>query len=357
MEWCNKTIDKILDPSIDVKEVLEGVLRPEMISIRPNTIPYRIDWPIELELCNKRVVYIENGSIDEPIFNTEILLCDNNETDDIVFCVRSESFKEEFTLTIKESGYVISHKDGNILTIHLRKNELLLREFLQENPPTIKFVDQSMLEGNYYVTLKQKKSLTFSKSKIAIWNWKTEGIDIKKESQGLLKKKDSIQYYTIEKLKETGRFSVIFDDDNSGEIADIVTIEKKGEEVAFEFYHCKFSHGDVPGSRVSDLYEVCGQAEKSVNWKQDISKVIDRMIKREGDRIKYGKTSRFEVGDLMILQEIKNRLKVFPASLKIYIVQPGVASNEMTEGMNQILAASDNFLHETYGLELFLICS
>ena len=31
-------------------------------------------------------------------------------------------------------------------------------------------------------------------------------------------------------------------------------------EIHFEFYHCKYAHGNNPGGRLSDLYEVCGQA-------------------------------------------------------------------------------------------------
>ncbi len=355
MEWCNKTIDKIMDSSINVKEILDGVLIPRIITEIPNIVPYRIDWPIELDLCNETAVYLHNGIIDEAIFNTEILLCDNTEVDNIIFCVKSENFHEEFLFTIDKEGFRIQHKEGNILSINKSKKEFLLKDFFQENPPNIKFVDQSMLEGNYYVTLKEKQSLNFSVNKIIKWEW--EGVDIKKESQGLSKNVDSIQYYLIKKLKDSREYALIFDDDNSGEIADVIAIKIKTEEIVFEFYHCKFAHGDKPGGRVADLYEVCGQAEKSVNWKQNLNKVVDRMVKRENDRNKSGRPSRFELGDFSSLYEIKNRLKVFPSCLKIYIVQPGVHSNKISEGMNQILAASDNYLFETYGLDLYLICS
>ena len=91
---------------------------------------------------------------------------------------------------------------------------------------------------------------------------------------------------------------------------------------------------------MSDLYEVCGQAEKSVEWKQDMINVIDRMIRRENQRINADKTSRFEVGDFEVLGEIRNRLKMFPATLKIYVVQPGVDGTSITDDMNQILMAS-----------------
>lgn len=230
-------------------------------------------------------------------------------------------------------------------------------EFFKVNPPRIKFVDQSTLEGNYYVTLKEKLSLKFSDSNIVRWNWKERDVDITVESQGLNKKKESIQYCVIKYLKSLEKYDVIFDDDNSGEIADIVTIKIEKEVVAFEFYHCKYSHGKEAGHRVSDLYEVCGQAEKSVEWKQDMISVVDRMIKRENKRINEGKTSRFEIGNFEVLGEIKNRLKTYPATLRIFVVQPGVDGGSITDDMHQVLMASKTYLQETYGIEMNLICS
>lgn len=57
---------------------------------------------------------------------------------------------------------------------------------------------------------------------------------------------------------------MIFDDDGSGEIADIVAFAEKDDEIILELYHCKYSNGKTPGGRINDLYEVCGQTEKSV---------------------------------------------------------------------------------------------
>lgn len=43
MDWCNQTIDKVLDTSIDVEKLLEGVLIPKEIFEIPDVYPYRID--------------------------------------------------------------------------------------------------------------------------------------------------------------------------------------------------------------------------------------------------------------------------------------------------------------------------
>lgn len=128
-------------------------------------------------------------------------------------------------------------------------------------------------------------------------------------------------------------------------------------EVHFEFYHCKYAHGNNPGGRLSDLYEVCGQAEKSVLWKSDMISVLDRMKYREGKRMKDKGISRFEKGDVKKLAYLKNKLKFVKATLDIYIVQPGVSQKQITNEMHQILCGTQAYLLDTYGSVLKLICS
>lgn len=357
MDWCNQTIDKVLDTSIDVEKLLEGVLIPKEIFEIPDVYPYRIDWPIELDLCNDTNVYLGNQFHEISLLNSAIRLVECDEKSEIHFKVETEEFYEEIKLTIDNNGYYFTHCSGDLLNIHIKKRECSLIDFFKENPPRVKFVDQSTLEGNYYVTLLQKSPLRFPDSNIIRWNWEDKGVDIMVESQGLNKKKNSIQYCVINYLKSLEKYDVIFDDDNSGEIADIIAIRIEKEVVDFEFYHCKYSHGEKAGHRVSDLYEVCGQAEKSVEWKQDMISAVDRMIRRENKRINDEKTSRFEVGDFEVLGEIKNRLKMYPATLKIFIVQPGVAGDVITDDMNQVLMASKTYLQETYGIEMGMICN
>lgn len=357
MEWCDQIIDKITDTSIDVEKLLQGVLIPQEISELPNVKPYRIDWPIELDLCNDSNVFLSTRFHNESLYNSSIKLAEKDIDDGICFRIETEDFYEELEMTINKKGFFFKHVSGDVITLHQKKKELILSDFFAENPPRIKFVDQSTLEGNLYVTLQTKSPIRFPDINVIRWNWKEKGVNIKVESQGLSKKTESIQYCLIEELKASNKYTVIFDDDNSGEIADVVAIRIEEDSVLFEFYHCKYSHEEQPGARVSDLYEVCGQAEKSVEWKQDMIKVVERMLKREKQRISNERPTRFELGDCEILEEIKNRLKFYSSSLKIYIVQPGVDGDAITQDMNQVLMASKVYLQETYGVDLRLICS
>ncbi|HFL3828708.1 TPA: hypothetical protein ACG3RW_004100, partial [Clostridioides difficile] len=106
-----------------------------------------------------------------------------------------------------------------------------------------------------------------------------------------------------------------------------------------------------------DLYEVCGQAEKSVSWKQKPIDLIDRIKYREVSRNKENKPSRFEIGDLHELSIIRKKLMRQKSNMNIYIVQPGVDSAKITPDMNSLLATSHSYCMDTFGIELKLICS
>jgi superfamily II DNA or RNA helicase len=358
IKWSDKQADKILDSSISTATVLSGALIPEVISARPNVVPYRIDFPIEIEAELKSSIYAKTTLHDSQIYLLDIGLTAFDATLDISFYVGNEVFKEEFTLEIGASDYSIKHKSGSSIRIGFgRGREMLLKDYFQENPPTIWFVDGSSLEGNLLVKLKDVAPATFPSGNITAWDW--TGIDIRKESQGVTKETNSIQYKLISELKSGNQYTLIFDDDGSGEVADVVAIKEDTQQkrLLFELYHCKFSTSDQAGTRVEDLYAVCGQAEKSNRWATDAKLLLERLRKRENDRRLKGKTSRYEVGDDKLLFTLKNKLKIYSAEYAVYIVQPGVDSGNITQPMNQVLCSASSYLMDTFGIPLNLICS
>jgi hypothetical protein len=184
-----------------------------------------------------------------------------------------------------------------------------MSDFFYDNPPIIWFADGSALEGNQYVELKNVKP-PYSAAKIHAWDW--AGTNIRKESQGTEKRADSVQAKVIRELR-TRDYHMIIDDDGKGEVADVVAIRIQGELTAptgieVEFYHCKYSGGAEPGQRIDDLYEVCGQAQKSIRWmcsSEKRSDLFTHLLRREAGREEAGLASRYEVGDTEMLQMIR----------------------------------------------------
>ena len=356
--WCDEQANKVLSSDIDTTEILKGALIPETISRRPVTIPYRIDFPAEIAMDLSGAVTIQSPLFETSMFLVDIRLSDFDETSDLSFWVGNDTFKEEFTLNLTDKEYFFSHKSGTELSLQFRrKQRMSLVDYFQNNPPTIWFVDGSSLEGNLLVKLKADRPIKFPEDRIIHWDW--SNVDISKESQGTDKAVDSIQYKLISELKTINKYCLIFDDDGPGEIADVIAVQEDpaNYRLRFELFHCKYSGAQQAGARVGDLYEVCGQAEKSIRWASDAKSVVERLIKRESDRRNKYLSSRYEIGNDNVVYQLKNKLKIYSTEFHVYIVQPGVDGYNITPPMHQVLCSAEAYLKDTYAVPLSLICS
>jgi hypothetical protein len=195
-----------------------------------------------------------------------------------------------------------------------------------------------------------------------VWDW--TGVDLTKESQGKEKEEDSIQARLISTLKN-GDFAMIIDDDGKGEAADVVTIKLVGDAAApsridVEFCHCKYSLAATAGRRIEDLYEVCGQAQKSIAWMSSHDKRTDlftHLLRREARRQEAEGAGRYEKGAGELLLMIREMSRLCPVAPKIYIVQPGISRAQATREQLELLSVTETYLIETYRLQFGVIAS
>lgn len=246
-------------------------------------------------------------------------------------------------------------------TLTKRQHTWPLSDFFDENPPVITFADGSYLEGNLLVALPDIYA-PYDRERIDVWDW--SDVNIKKEAQGATRERDSIQFKVIEDLKATGGYDIIYDDDGSGESADVVTIKVTEDEaratIAVDFYHCKYSQESSAGARVGDLYEVCGQAQKSISWLLNQLRNTELFVHllRRDPKIRKGKElSRYQTGDRDTLQSIRNRSRMAALKLRVFIVQPGLSREKATPEQLSLLSVTENFLLETYNVPFGVIGS
>jgi superfamily II DNA or RNA helicase len=357
-DWCSLLGSKLIDEKINPDDVLKGTLVPEEIFERPRIYPIGIEWP--------EIVYIETDSAFQFVFDqthiplilSDINLINPAEDGELIFEIRSGEVFCTFRLIIIKKGETsdysfvqINKKEDAFIEYH--SNRFLVSEFFEHNPPTIWFSDGSSLQGNRYIKLKQDYP-PYPVEKIEAWNW--ENVDLSKESQGFEKLANSIQFRVIQELKRR-QFSVIFDDDDNGESADIVGINYNDSELNIELYHCKYSTGKKPGQRIKDLYEVCGQAQKNNHWARQSTDLFTHLLKREPRRYKNNTYSRFELGtieDLIMIREISRRLRT---KFKIFIVQPGLSKLNASNDQLRLLSVTENYLMETYMIPFGVIAS
>jgi len=366
VEWSKAIGAKVLDETIDPDQILKGTLESELISERPKLMPIGIDWPEEVykELETAYMFVLEDDDTTASrIFETDIALVNPSEDGDLLFQISSESIQSTIKLELfeeeglKDYRFVVS--GDKAVLVKYKSSIVPLEDFFSGDAPVIWFVDGSSLEGNVYTRLKTVYP-PYDKKKIQVWDW--TGIDLRQESQGTAKTQTSIQFRVIETLKKEN-YDVVFDDDGKGESADVVAIRlnagDKNKWIDVEFYHCKFSK-EAPGARIEDLYELCGQAQKSIRWMERHEKQVElfsHLLRREPKRSKKRQASRFEKGDYADLVKIKEMSELLPVKLKISIVQPGLSKAKITQSQLELLSVTENHLLETYELPFCVIAS
>ena len=119
-------------------------------------------------------------------------------------------------------------------------------------------------------------------------------------------------------------------------------------EVKFTFYHAKASGGPNPGQRVTDVYEVCGQAVKSIRWTLSRTVLVERLLSRSRGR----EDERLVVGEREGLKVILEAVQKKKVSYEIVIVQPGISQARMTpDNISLPLASADFFITESGNVE------
>lgn len=330
-------------------------------------MPISVDWPEEMYTTPESLWSVVIGEEEYTLSELSLEIVDPSLDGTLRFAIASEMERAELELELFEEEEIPNYRFVvcGERRVEVRRGERAeaasATEFFYNDPPVIWFSDGSSLEGNQYVELKSAYP-PYNSAIIETWDW--AGVDIRKESQGEGKEEDSVQARVIRELR--GRdYHMIVDDDGKGEAADVVTIRLVGDTSApsridVEFYHCKYSQKATPGQRIKDLYEVCGQAQKSILWMSSSERRTDlftHLLRREERRQEVGASSRFELGDGELLHIIRDISRLCPVCLKIYIVQPGLSKANATRDQLELLSVTENHLKETYQLSFSVIAS
>lgn len=360
--WCNKLSDKLIDDAINPNQVLKETLIPQIVTSIPSIYPTHIDFGDEFyDYSESKVSFKINGS-EHDLSRSSISLVSPNDDGEVRFEIKtplnSAAFKLELFTEGSPGEEVPNFKilkdsvDSSVIIIGSRQIELV--EYLNAYPPIVWFADGSRLEGNEYVELRQV-IVPYPVDNLIAWNW--DGVDLAKEAQGVLPiRTDSIQYRCIQKLIAED-FDIVYDDDYSGEIADIITIKEFDNRIDVQFYHLKFAKDGDVNTRIDNFYEVCGQAQKSVHWKHKKGgEFFEHLLKRK-TKIRSGdERSRLEKGtqnDLERLLHIAKNKK--PMNFEVFIVQPSLSKANVSDSIMTLLGVTENYLKEVGNIDLRVI--
>jgi hypothetical protein len=195
----------------------------------------------------------------------------------------------------------------------------------------------------------------FDRDRLTVLDW--TGTTLTVESQTKDKLAHSIQFRALEHVKHE-EWDVVLDDDGAGEVADVVAMRIDDHGLLVRLVHCKYSHMAEPGARVNDLYEVCGQAQKSISWRRsDLGPFFRTLHDRAQRKMQRDRVTPFEVGDLNKLYELRDRSLGVKRRIEIVIAQPGLSKERATAQQLDLLASTDSYLSTTIGAKLDVWCS
>ena len=357
VDWCQDIGRAVNDPGITTDGVFKSAMRPRQISDRPAVPPVAIHWPESLLMHIEDRIEITFG--DKPVLFTEcdIELLDNARTGPLRFAVRSDDQSAEFEIVFADGGARYPQRSGPKTTIKVGSKIQTLSESFADDAPQIDFGDGSLLIYSHLYALPEGETVQpYPPEKIEVWDWSKT--NIRTEAQGVAKRVDSVQRLVIETLlADTEPYDVIFDDDGKGEIADVVALRITDSVVSVTLFHCKYSSAATPGARLGDLYEVCGQAQKSARWRDRPNRMLQHMLKREQMRRDRGVSSRIERGSAAMIKKLKAGWQDHRFEYDVRIVQPGLSRQAIGEEGLHLLAGVETYLLETRAMKLRIIGS
>ncbi len=352
MRWCDRLGQKLLDERITTERILRNLVKAvAQESLPAGKIPLAIDWPEDVLFEREDRIALVAGDTAEPFQDCEISLEDFTCEGGIHFRIGSDRFAATYRFTIESGAPNFFQLTGPALAIRRGKKEQALLEWFLESPPHVYMADGDMLVGSALFIVPPRDAVpVFDLKRITTGGW--EGVNIRSESQGLDKRPDSIQRRVIDRLLEDP-WDIVFDDDGAGEVADVVAMKLEGNRLRVHLYHCKYSSKAKPTARIEDLYEICGQAQKSVRWAEQLGNMLKRLQRREAARLKANKASRFERGGLPLLVTWINRWQQLRPDYAMTLVQPGYSKKAAEPAHLEVLAATQSYLTDTYRMPMY----
>jgi superfamily II DNA or RNA helicase len=227
LEWCRSIGKKITDNSIKTDSFVRNLVKQTQISERPKNKPVlAVHWPESFLIDIEERMSVCFGDSDWiGFFECEIETQNYDSEGPIRFTVSTDEYESTFEVSLSAEKAEYIQVDGP--PVMFKKGaERPLSEVFADDPPHIYFADGDFLIFNELFSLPiHDDRQAFDISKIETRDW--DGVDIKTESQGHEKKAESIQRKIIETLLASDEgYEVIFDDDGTGEIADIVALRE-----------------------------------------------------------------------------------------------------------------------------------
>lgn len=356
IDWCHGLGRKLTDDTITTDKIIQRLVKPKRQLARPAKPPIAIAWPETFLHLQEDKVEIEIEGIRAPFYDCDIELSSYSDDGPLSFRVVADERGANFEMTIDAAGAHYRQTSGQDVLVHVRGKEKLLREKFVEDPPHIYFADGDMLvDHDLFVLPPYEDRPAFDLDKVEALDW--SGVDIRKESLSSIDD-NSVQAFMARRLRDgNAEYEVIYNDDGSGEIADLVAMRLSGSTLKVDLFHLKYSSSERQGARVDDLFAVCGQAQKCIRWRERPDIFLGHLQKREAKAIRSGRPSRYLFGGPAIVNGWTNRWKELSYEFSVTVVQPGYVKTAYNPSHLELFASTEALLMDTWGMKFRVIAA
>lgn len=354
-EWCDHIGRKVTDETILKSAVMANFIRPVELEQRPALVPLAVEWPWETWIgpgSTRQVVY---GNAGFPLIEAELAVTRFESDGDLDIAVVTPGWSAPYRIDISEDGMCYVPLAGEVTIVSARGKAIALSDYLRKAGSLLLFEGDGVVVPPALLLKPKSEPRPIAPDLLHPVDW--AGIDLKKESQGSAKDKTSIQHRMMDVVRADRAWDLLIDDDAAGEIADIVAIAVAGDYLDVMLVHCKYAVTGAPAARIDDLYELCGQAQKSVRWRHYVPEMFKRLISREQRRVITRGFSGLEIGDPGDLYRLMDEGRKLRPRFTIAVAQPGVTKAGISVEQQHLLGSTEKYVVDVAAGRFAVYCS
>jgi superfamily II DNA or RNA helicase len=347
LEWASRTWLKVSSESTDEANITRDFLRPARLDGPYDSHPIAAQWGEIAQATLSDRLQVLFGDVAVPRYLVDVDILESEADGAIRFAICTDTQRAVYRLTISSSlngGYGHEWIEGSKVRIRRSTREPeSLEEYLAADPLIIRYVDGTQSYNCYHIPIKLGAG-AFARDLLESWDW--SGIPLNRESMGKGNEQATIQYRTFKRIES--EFDLIFNDDGSGEAADLVALrEEEDGSILLCLVHCKNAHEGRVSGDIRNFYYLCGQAQKSVAIRHAGLKRLYHDLRRRHETWAREGASRFLKGDLKRLSYYKERSAKARLSFEVILVQPGTSPAMISDDALRLIGTTELYLTKT----------
>ncbi|WP_324615747.1 DEAD/DEAH box helicase [Streptomyces sp. NRRL F-4707] len=342
MRWCDEQGTKIIDSSVDLENVMAGFIIPVEQTERPPFPLLGLEWPWQWRAGLGEGPPVTYQERTHPVTDIGFRVDDFAPEGPLRFSLVSPSWKLPYSADFTDQGLVYS-PTGEDALVRYQRTLVPAADWINRNKPHLYFTGDRILTPDDRLHAPRTDLPPFDLSLLTPLDW--GGVDITVESMKPERRPHSVQHYMYRYLSGQQHFDILLDDDGAHEVADLVGVTADDRDITITLVHCKYSHEPVPGHRVADLYEVCGQAARGAKWREYGVEALLRTLYERAVKwaARHPGKSPYLIGSIDDLYRIRERAPGLLPHINTVIAQPGLSAAACSSEQQHLLAGAHSY--------------